>query len=143
LQKRTDATDEQPSAAPAAGRALRILLVEDHEDTRRTLEHILAHSGHHVSPVDSVRPALDLLRCETFDAVLSDIGLPDGSGYDVMTAARNQQRTGSRRSLTGIALTGFGMEEDVRRSKEAGFDLHLTKPIDFIELRKALAEIAG
>jgi CheY-like chemotaxis protein len=128
------------SRTPSAiRRPLRILLVEDHEDTRRTLEHILAHAGHHVSPVGSVQPALDLLREERFDAVVSDIGLPDGSGYDVMMEARRQHAGKNARALTGIALTGFGMEEDVRRSKEAGFDLHLTKPIDFAELRDALS----
>jgi signal transduction histidine kinase/CheY-like chemotaxis protein len=141
---RSGAAVERPQATSpeATRRPLRILLVEDHEDTRRTLEHILAHSGHHVSPVDSVRPALDLLRSETFDAVLSDIGLPDGSGYEVMSEARRQQPVNGR-ALTGIALTGFGMEEDVRRSKAAGFDLHLTKPIDFAELRRALTGIGG
>jgi CheY-like chemotaxis protein/anti-sigma regulatory factor (Ser/Thr protein kinase) len=143
LPKAAPVERQQSRTPDPARRPLRILLVEDHEDTRRTLEHILAHSGHHVSPVDSVRPAIDLLRSEIFDAVLSDIGLPDGSGYEVMTAARRHQLTRHGHALTGIALTGFGMEEDVRRSKEAGFDLHLTKPIDFAELRDALARLSG
>ena len=56
-----------------------------------------------------------------------------------MMEARRQHAGKNARALTGIALTGFGMEEDVRRSKEAGFDLHLTKPIDFAELRDALS----
>ena len=134
---------EQKGSAPAntsSRRPLRILLVEDHGDTRRTLARLLTHFGHQISVADCVQAALDVFDSQEFDAVLSDIGLPDGTGYDVITHAR-RQHTGTNPALTGIAITGFGMDEDVRRSKEAGFDYHLTKPIDFAQLRSVLSQI--
>ena len=132
--------DDEPSTSgqtPIAEtpRALRILLVEDHEDTRRVLSRLLTHFGHQTSVASSVGDALNLFRGDEFDVVLSDIGLPDGTGYDVITEAK---RT---RQVKGVALTGFGMAEDVRRSMEAGFDFHLTKPIDVAELRSVLHKL--
>ena len=77
-----------------------------------------------------------LLKTKRFDAVVSDIGLPDRSGYELIALAKQHH------PIKGIALSGFGMEEDVRRSYEAGFDHHLTKPVDFRNLRAVLNEIA-
>lgn len=116
-------------------RALRILLVEDHDDTRRTLARLLAHFGHQIVVAGSQQSALETLRSKAFDVVLSDIGLPDGSGYDVISEAKRNRR------VAGIALTGYGRDEDVQRGKEAGFDFHLTKPVDFHELRVVLDQI--
>jgi two-component system CheB/CheR fusion protein len=130
--------NEQPlAAAAAASKTLRILLVEDHEDTRRTLSRLLTRSGHKVSSTDHVESALKLLDSKRFDAVVSDIGLPDRSGYELISLAKK------RHKLKAIALSGFGMEEDVQRSLAAGFDRHLTKPVDFRNLRTVLNEIAG
>lgn len=129
---------ERPLADTAAtSKTLRILLVEDHEDTRRTLSRLLMRSGHKVSSTDHVDSALKLLDSKRFDAVVSDIGLPDRSGYELISLAKK------RHKLKAIALSGFGMEEDVQRSLAAGFDRHLTKPVDFGELRALLSEIAG
>ncbi|PYL98478.1 MAG: hybrid sensor histidine kinase/response regulator, partial [Verrucomicrobia bacterium] len=83
-----------------------------------------------------VQTAIKLLEAERFDGLISDIGLPDGNGCEVMRVARQRQ------SLVGIALSGFGMEEDVRRSMDAGFDHHLTKPIDFQALKKFVGTMA-
>jgi hypothetical protein len=116
---------------------LRILLVEDHRDTRQTLARLLKHFGHDISVAENTKAALEILASKTLDVVLSDIGLPDGSGYDVISEAKRKQR------VKGIALTGFGTEEDVKKSKRAGFDFHLTKPVDFHELRSVLAEVSG
>src|SRR5438132_12163220 len=66
-----------------------------------------------------------MVESKEFDVVLSDIGLPDGSGYEVIAQAKRKQ------PVKGVALTGFDKEEDIRRSKEAGFDFHLAKPVDF------------
>jgi DNA-binding response OmpR family regulator len=66
------------------------------------------------------------------DLVISDIGLPDGTGLQLMTALKDKYR------IKGIALSGYGMEEDVRRSREAGFDVHLTKPVHFSSLSAAI-----
>ena len=77
------------------------------------------------------------METERFDALISDIGLPDTSGYELVREAKRRQ------PVQGIALSGFGMEEDVRRSLEAGFDYHLTKPVEFQELRALLQKIAS
>jgi PAS domain S-box-containing protein len=116
-------------------KALRILLVEDHGDTRRTLSRLLSHFGHDISVADSTQSALDFVREKEFDVVLSDIGLPDGSGYDVISQAKRKQ------PVKGVALTGYGTDEDIRRGKEAGFDFHLTKPVDVHELRSILNQV--
>lgn len=128
------ALDEKNSAGTAAH--LRILLVEDHEDTRRILARMLRHAGSEVSVAGTVAEALALFRAQPFDAILSDIGLPDGTGYDVASEAKKT------RPVLAVALTGYGMSEDVRRSKEAGFDFHLTKPIDAAELRTLLHNLS-
>ena len=116
---------------------LHILLVEDHQDTRRTLSRLLAHFGHNVVTADSVEGAMAIMGSNKIDAVLCDIGLPDGSGYEVAAQARANGR------MKAIALTGFGTEQDVQRSKEAGFDLHLVKPINFQELQTVLDQVAS
>jgi PAS domain S-box-containing protein len=115
---------------------LRILFVEDHQDTRRTLSRLLTHFGHNVVTADNVEGAMDIMDSDNIDVVLCDIGLPDGSGYEV--AARTRANGG----IKAIALTGFGTESDVRRSKEAGFDYHLIKPINFQELQTVLDQLA-
>jgi CheY-like chemotaxis protein len=125
-----------PAAVPHKPvRSLKILLVEDHADTRRTLSRLLSHFGHEISVADSTRSALEIVKAKSFDVVLSDIGLPDGSGYDVISHAKQTQQ------LKGIALTGFGSEADIRRGQEAGFDFHLVKPVDFYELRSVLNQV--
>ena len=111
---------------------LRILLVEDHQDTRRTLSRLLTHFGHNVVTADNVERAIDIMGSDKIDAVLCDIGLPDGSGYEVAAQAR------AKGNIKAIALTGFGTEQDLQRSKEAGFDFHLVKPINFQELQTVL-----
>ncbi|MFL6583676.1 MAG: ATP-binding protein, partial [Chthoniobacterales bacterium] len=116
-------------------RSLDLLLVEDHVQTLRVLSMLLRKRGHKVATADSVGQALQLLDRARFDALISDIGLPDGTGCDLMRAAKERQ------GLRGIALSGFGMEEDIRRSKEAGFDHHLIKPVDFGDLEDALGRI--
>jgi PAS domain S-box-containing protein len=118
-------------------KSLRILLVEDHGDTRRTLSRLLSHFGHQISVADCTQAALEIVKAKEFDVVLSDIGLPDGSGYEVISHAKQKQH------LKGVALTGFGTDEDIRRGREAGFDFHLTKPVDFHELRSVLDQVGA
>lgn len=114
---------------------LRILLVEDHQDTRRALSRLLIHFGHKVVTADNVHSAMKIIDSDHIDVLLCDIGLPDGSGYDVISQAR------STRQIKGVALTGFGTDGDIRRSKEAGFDFHLVKPINFQELETVLEQL--
>lgn len=121
----------------AIAKSLRLLLVDDHADTRRILSRLLGKCGHEVSTADCGQSALKLMETERFDALISDIGLPDSSGYELVREAKRRQ------PVQGIALSGFGMEEDVRRSLEAGFDYHLTKPVEFHELRALLQKVAS
>jgi hypothetical protein len=127
---RTNGTGGKPS------KPLRILLVEDHQDTRHSLSRLLTHFGQNVVTAANVERALEIMGSNAIDVVLCDIGLPDGSGYEVAAQARATGR------IKTIALTGFGTEDDVRRSKEAGFDFHLVKPINFQELQSALEQSA-
>jgi two-component system CheB/CheR fusion protein len=124
-------------AASVTEKRLRLLLVDDHADTRRILSRLLGKCGHEVATADCGQSAFKLMETGRFDVLISDIGLPDTSGYELVREAKRRQ------SLQGIALSGFGMEEDVRRSMEAGFDYHLTKPVEFQELRTLLQKIAS
>jgi len=121
----------------ATSKKLRLLLVDDHADTRSVLSRLLKKCGHEVLTADSASRALEILDRGPFDALISDIGLPDTSGYELVREAKQRQ------SLKGIALSGLGMEEDVQRSVEAGFDHHLTKPINFHDLQFLLEEISN
>jgi CheY-like chemotaxis protein len=115
---------------------LRILLVEDHGETRTTLSRLLAHFGYEIAVAESTQSAKEIVDAEPFDVVVSDIGLPDGTGYEVITHAKKKQ------PVKGVALTGLVENEDIERGKEAGFDFHLTKPVDFAELRTVLGQLA-
>jgi PAS domain S-box-containing protein len=122
-----------PSQLTTAG--LRILLVEDHEDTRHIFRMILTQKGHSVQTAATAKAALALADSHPFDLVISDLGLPDLSGTDLMRILRD------RYSLRGVAVSGYGMEKDIRESKSAGFDYHLTKPADPAKVDQLLAEI--
>lgn len=126
-----------PAHAPVEHTALRLLVVEDHEHTLDVLSRLLRRSGHTVLTASTVATARELATTHPFDMVISDIGLPDGSGNELMKSLHAQH------GLCGIALTGYGMEEDERRARESGFVAHLTKPVDFAQLRRTLAEVAG
>jgi len=111
----------------------RILLVEDHAQTRRTLARLLTQRGHVVTTAENVREALERAQAVDFDLVLSDLGLPDGNGHELIGALRQL-----RPDCRGIALSGYGMESDAQRSLDAGFEAHLTKPIDIQALERTL-----
>lgn len=116
-------------------RALRVLLVDDHADTRRILGRLLTRKGHRVGTAGSVGEALAAIEKEKWELLISDVGLPDGSGNDLVCWAKEIQP-----QLKSIAITGYGMDADVRRNKAAGFDVHLTKPVDFGELESQMRE---
>jgi HAMP domain-containing protein/signal transduction histidine kinase len=115
---------------------LRILLVEDHEDTNRSLTNLLRRRGYHVQSALNFQSAVNLGTTEQFDVLISDLALPDGNGIDLM------QKLASKPHLA-IALTGFGMESDIRKSYEAGFQHHLVKPIDLNKLDSLIQEGAA
>jgi HAMP domain-containing protein/signal transduction histidine kinase len=127
-----------PALSPrfAERQPLRILLVEDHEDTNRSLTSLLRRRGYQVKSALTFQSAIELSAKEEFDVLISDLGLPDGSGIDLI------QKLVSKPPL-GIALTGFGMEQDIRKSREAGFHHHLVKPIDLNKLDSLIQEGAA
>lgn len=118
------------------GQAMNILLVDDHADTSRALKRLLERMGYQVQTADSVSSALQVSETNPFDIVISDIGLPDGSGLDLMREILQRHE-----EVKGVALSGFGMEDDIRRSKEAGFIEHITKPVDFVTLESILSRL--
>ncbi len=129
---------KNPDVAVPPPKPLRILLVEDHEDTRTALTRLLARWGYAVETADSVKAAREKAEEGEFDILVSDLGLPDGTGLELMTALRARSN-----ALLGIAISGFGMEQDVARSLEAGFSEHLTKPVAGRKLRDAIERIAS
>jgi signal transduction histidine kinase/CheY-like chemotaxis protein len=126
--------DAAPKAPPPRQEPMRILLVEDHVGTLTAMTKLLTGLGHHVITAATVKEALAAAEHEPIDLVVSDLGLPDGSGHDVMRALR------SRYALKGIAVSGFGMDEDILRSAESGFAKHLTKPVDLERLQAAIQQ---
>jgi PAS domain S-box-containing protein len=116
---------------------LSVLLVEDHEDTAQVMQNVLRQLGHEVELCSTVAAACQKLETQEFDIILSDIGLPDGTGIDLIKAARAIVQT------PAVALTGYGMAEDVERCRQAGFDEHLTKPIDIERLQQTLSRISS
>ncbi|HXC36139.1 MAG TPA: PAS domain S-box protein [Candidatus Acidoferrales bacterium] len=117
--------------------ALQVLLVDDHEATRSALARLLANRNHKVTVAGSVREALAMSDKTRFDLVISDIGLPDGSGYDLFK--RILKRSPDAR---GIAMSGYGMDKDLARSKDSGFSMHLTKPVKMDALDEVLAQFS-
>ena len=130
------AAPQNRQGAQHPARPLRILLVEDHGDTARIMRRLLAANGHHVEAAADVATALKMVGEQTFDLLLSDLGLPDGSGLDLMRALRAAGST-----LPGIALTGYGQEQDVAASRRAGYAAHLTKPTSLPQLEAAIATL--
>jgi signal transduction histidine kinase/ActR/RegA family two-component response regulator len=132
---------DRPAAAAAppaqSDRPLHILLVEDHSDTADAMEALLSVVGYRVTVAGNARDALATAEAAAIDLVISDVGLPDASGLELMAQLK------SRFQLRGIALTGYGMEEDLQRSREAGFERHLTKPVSPQALQDAIREVAS
>ena len=125
------------SVEPLPIKPLRILLVEDHADTARMMSRLLKLDGHAVQWASDVAAGLKLAADREFDLLLSDLGLPDGTGVDLMRALRQRGST-----LPGIVLSGYGQDEDLERSREAGFVNHLIKPVNLETLREAIVAIA-
>ncbi len=128
---------EEAKATVAVEKCARVLVVEDHDETRTVFERMLKRRGHVVTTAGSCAEARAAFERGEFDVVISDLGLPDGSGLDLMRALR------AVREVPAIALSGYGMEEDQRQTAAAGFARHLVKPVDFQDLVRALDEVLG
>lgn len=123
------------SSVPPLAEKLRILLVEDHSDTREVLSELLRYAGHDVRLADSVASARSI-DTRSLDLIISDIGLGDGSGIELMQDVRKQSQ------VKAIALSGYGTEADKHASKKAGFDAHVTKPVNFEQLLEVIARVS-
>lgn len=130
---------EQTKAELAAlsHKSLRVLLVEDHPDTVQSLSRLLTKRGYEVRIATTLAAALESAARHPFDVLISDMGLPDGTGLDLM------RRLSEKGKVRAVALSGFGMEDDIQRSREAGFSEHLTKPLDMIRLDGVLQKLGA
>ncbi len=110
----------------------RILLIDDHADTLWSLKRLLVRRGYEVLTSSNCAEALQQAQQGTYDVIISDLGLPDGSGLDLLKNIRQYS------DAPAIALSGYGMESDMTQTRAAGFATHLTKPVDFPVLIEAL-----
>jgi CheY-like chemotaxis protein len=117
-------------------RRLRILLVEDNKDTLKYLALVLGARGHQVTTSERIAQALQAAAERSFDLMISDIELPDGNGFELMRQFRWS-------GLPAIALSGYGSDEDVRASLDAGFAEHLTKPVDVTKLETSIHRVTS
>ena len=127
----------EPVAPPA--RSLRLLVVDDSEDTAEMMSTLLGMAGHDVRVAHSGPAALKAAAAHQPDAIVLDIGLPGLDGYQV---AQRLRQDPAMKDVVLIAASGYGQESDRRRSREAGFDHHLVKPVDPQRLQEILAEVA-
>jgi DNA-binding response OmpR family regulator len=111
---------------------MRVLIVEDHTDSRAVLGTLLNHCGCQTVTAKTFKEACARLDQMRFDILIADLGLPDGDGLDLVQYAKKSQ------SLKAIALTARDSEEERNRGVQAGFDYYLTKPVDFHALRQAI-----
>jgi DNA-binding response OmpR family regulator len=137
-KKAKPSVKKRPAPSPAAknkrSRA-RLLLVEDNASTRGALQKLLVARNFDVLAASSVAEAWELAEASRFDILVSDIGLPDGDGFLLMRELKD------RYGMSGIALTGYDLEDDFKLSREAGFSVHLTKPVEASVLDEALLSL--
>jgi signal transduction histidine kinase len=131
------APEETPPAQDGKPDAekVHLLVVDDHHDTCLGMKMLLERRGYRITLAHTADQAIEKAQAEKFDLLISDIGLPDRSGYELMKELRETN------SLRGIALSGFGMENDINQARAAGFSEHLTKPINFDRLDEAIRNL--
>jgi signal transduction histidine kinase/CheY-like chemotaxis protein len=132
---RKPSKEEAGKEAQAIKPGRRVLVVDDHFDTCTGMKMMLERRGYRVTLAHTADQAVERTNHEEFDLVISDIGLPDRSGYELM------RELSTTKGLRGIALSGFGMENDVNRARAAGFSEHLTKPINFDRLEESIQSL--
>lgn len=141
----TDGADGKDGASSVRSRGadgsttgLRVLLIEDHDQTRTTLQRLLTRRKFHVTIAANAEEARRMVADSEPQILISDLGLPDGDGYSLFKELRERYP-----HMVGIALSGYGMDEDIARSREVGFAAHLTKPVDMPSLVRTLAALAA
>jgi signal transduction histidine kinase/ActR/RegA family two-component response regulator len=127
----------EPPTVDRQTRPLRILLVDDHQDTCAALERLLVRRGHLVAAAHNMRSALETAVRNQFDLLISDIALPDGTGLELMMQLH------AISGIPGIAISGFGNNGDIEKSLQAGFSQHLVKPIKLETLEAAIGRVTG
>jgi CheY-like chemotaxis protein len=146
--RRADAV-ESPSVLPAVTSdavnlaGVRVLALDDERDARELVKRILEESGCIVAIAKSIDEALQHLADETFDVVISDIGMPGGDGFQFMRQMREADAAQSRKKIPSIALTAYARPEDRRRVLMAGYQAHIAKPVERGELLAVIASLAG
>ncbi len=126
-----------PMPETSSGRTLRILLVEDHEDTRNALVRLLSRWGHVVKSAATITQAIELAPAFDPELLLSDVGLPDGTGMDLLSKLRQD------RDIPAIAMSGYGMESDLDQTTHAGFNAHLVKPVAADRLKETIDRLSA
>jgi CheY-like chemotaxis protein len=116
---------------------LHILLVDDHDESLLVLKRLLERCGHTVATARTYAEAMDAADRRRCDLLISDVGLPDRSGLELMQEMR------ARYGIKGIALSGYTDDQDARNSEDAGFARHLNKPVVFTDLTAAIQEVAA
>jgi len=116
-------------------KSLHILVVENHQDTLDAMKMFLDLRGHITETAGTMKAALDAAMESTFDLVITDIGLPDGDGWELMRQLRE------RGPVRAVAMSGYGWKEDLEKSRAAGFEAHLLKPLKITELENVLRKM--
>jgi CheY-like chemotaxis protein len=132
----TVAPARDPEAAPAAESMLRILVVDDNQDSAVSMTMLLELQGHEVHVAHAGQTALRVANDHRPDVILLDIGMPGMNGYEVARQLRSQEAFAD---TLLIAITGYGRQSDVEQTESAGFDHHLVKPVDYEKLQAVLA----
>ena len=131
------ATGERVAPRPVVSSPRRIVIVEDGRDSRDMLRYLLEHAGHEVHEAADGPSGLRMIVERLPDIALVDVGLPDLDGYEVARRVRAHE---AARAVRLVALTGYGLPDDLRRSQQAGFDAHLVKPVDPARLAALIRE---
>lgn len=135
------AQDAAPSGEAPSGDTVRVLVVDDQADMLAMMRLLLSRRSYAVETANNGSEALQRARDFKPQIVVSDIAMPDMSGYALMTQLRQLQECDGLMPFKAIALSGYGMDEDRERAHQAGFDVHLTKPIDFDRLYRTMEEL--
>jgi CheY-like chemotaxis protein len=116
--------------------SLKILVVEDHGPTNQAMVKVLGSRGHVVTGAKSMAEAVEFANKNQYDLVISDIGLPDGNGWDMLAEVKRENP-----QVQAIALTGHGYARDLERSASAGFADHITKPVAMAKLERSIRRL--